>query len=303
VYPTDSDYITTVYFTFINRVAQQVAEKYPDIYVNTLAYVWATASPRCELEKNVSVWFCPIFEDYTQESFAVALAEVEAGEINNTSLEAKYLHDWMEQHPDTPKMIYNYYFCHYVQGLYERPLWTRLQNDFQYFAENGIIGTTHCGAGSEGDPYPHPYQPKKGTPEEFTYGDAYDMNLLTFWIYYKLLWNPYEDVDALVAEFCEKVYGDAAEHMKEYYAILRKGWDFGSNEIIPYEFNSKIKWNINSQYYYFNFLNIETDDGVMILDGLVDAITKAWEAADDKTKEFIRRPYEVFTGGWERFLP
>ncbi len=301
VNPSDPDYISTVYFTFINRVARKVAEKYPDVYINTLAYVFATGSPRCELEKNVSIWFAPIAEDYTQESFAVALAEMEAGDNNGASVEARYLYDWLKNFPDTPIMIYNYYFCSYVQGLYERPIWYRLQNDFQFFAENGVIGTTICGAPSEGSTTAYNYQRDRFAADAFTFGDGYNMNLMTLWIYYKLLWNPYEDVDALIVEFCDKVYGEASDEMQEYYALLCKGWSYGSTEILPYEFNAKIRWNFDQQYYYDYFLDIETDDGVYILDALKDAITRAYEAADDKAKEFIRRPYELYQD-WAKVL-
>ncbi len=300
--PSETDYLTTVYFTFINRVARRVAEKYPEVYVNSLAYTWATASPRCELEKNVSIWFAPFAEDYTQDSFAVALAEAEAGENSAAALEAKYLHDWITQHPDTPIMVYNYYFCNYVQGWYERPIWYRLQNDFQYFAENGFIGTTSCGIPQEENTTVYSFQSDTTSPNAFTYDDGFKMNVMSMWIYYKLMWNPYEDVDALIVEFCDKVYGDASDEMQEYYALLYKGWHYGSTEILPYEFNAKIKWNISQQYYYDYFMDFDLEDGTYYLDALTAAITRAYEAADDKTKEFIRQPYEVFSGDWTRFL-
>ncbi len=302
VNPGDADYLTTVYFTFINRVARRVAQKYPEVFVNSLAYSFATGSPRCELEKNVSIWFAPFVEDYTQDSFAVALAEAEAGISNGASIEAKQLYEWIEQHPTTPIMVYNYYFCNHVQGWYERPIWYRLQNDFQFFAENGFIGTTSCGIATEGTMTVYPFQQDTESIYAFTYDDGFKMNLMSLWIYYKLMWNPYEDVDALIVEFCDKVYGDASDEMQEYYAILYKGWNYGATEILPYEFNAKIKWNISQDYYLNYFLDIETDDGVYILDALTDAITRAYEAADDQTKEFIRRPYEMFSQDWTRFV-
>ena len=110
------------------------------------------------------------------------------------------------------------------------------------------------------------------------------MNLLSVWLFLKLGWDPYEDVDALIDEFCDKVYGDAAPYMKEYYDLVYKGWNYSATEILPYEFNAKIKWNISQDYYLNYFLDIETDDGVYILDALTAAITKAYEAADEKTK-------------------
>ena len=58
------------------------------------------------------------------------------------------------------------------------------------------------------------------------------MNILSMWLYYKLCWNPYEDLDALIVEFCDKVYGDASPYMQEYYDLLEVGWKNGA-ELIP----------------------------------------------------------------------
>ena len=49
-------------------------------------------------------------------------------------------------------------------------------------------------------------------------------------------------------------------------------------------------------------MDFELEDGTYYLDAVTNALTKAWESADDKAKEFIRHPYEVFSGDWTRFL-
>lgn len=45
---------------------------------------------------------------------------------------------------------------------------------------------------------------------------------LNFIVYPRLLWDADLDVDAYVAEFCEKFYGPAAEPMLRYYTLLEK---------------------------------------------------------------------------------
>ncbi len=173
-------------------------------------------------------------------------------------------------------------------------------------AEDGVYGTTTCGhyndlsdsnygwtlAGRNGYPADSPYH--------WTYADGADMNLLSVWLFLKLGWNPYEDVDALIVEFCDKVYGDASDEMQEYYSLLTMGWNEGA-AIIPTEFNARIQLFFDASYYLNYFLDVETEDGVHILSALKDALTRAYEAADDKAKEFIRRPYECFRD-WEQFL-
>ena len=41
----------------------------------------------------------------------------------------------------------------------------------------------------------------------------------------QLMWNPDIDVDALLAEFCVKFYGPAAEPMSKYWGAILKAWD------------------------------------------------------------------------------
>jgi len=88
--------------------------------------------------------------------------------------------------------------------------------------------------------------------------------------------------------------------MQEYYRLLKEGWDEGA-EFIKYEFNMNVTWMRDQQYYFDYFIDIDTADGVHIYSAIQDALTKAWEAADDRAKEFIRYPYECFMD-YERLL-
>ena len=112
--------------------------------------------------------------------------------------------------------------------------------------------------------------------------------------------NPYEDVDALIKYFCDKVYGEASDEMQEYYTLLYKGWKVGE-EVIASEYNARFKLTCDAEYYYLYVFDNDVD-GVYFLDGVKEILTRAWEAADDRAKEFIRQPYEVFSDDWTRFI-
>jgi hypothetical protein len=60
----------------------------------------------------------------------------------------------------------------------------------------------------------------------------------------------------------------------------------------------KIMGTVENHDYFMDF---EMEDGTYYPDAVRDALTKAWEAADERAKEFIRRPYECFLD-WERFI-
>ena len=56
-----------------------------------------------------------------------------------------------------------------------------------------------------------------------------EMAELKMWLYAKLLWNPDQDVDALIAKWCDAAYGKGAPFVKEYvdrleHARLRQRW-------------------------------------------------------------------------------
>jgi hypothetical protein len=257
--------------------------------------------PKCELEDNVSIWYAPLNGDFIQDSY---LVNAEKEIIDPAVRDAQATAEWMEYNKGNNDMIlYNYYFCHYAQGWYERPIWHRLQNDFQDFAEAGYIGTSMCGGPYEGANELHGQQLafySSSYAASFTYHESYKMNLMSLWIYNKLLWNPWEDVDALIVEFCDKVYGEASELMQEYYALMELSWEEGK-ELLAEEFNMRVTVENSPSFYHLYFLDFELDDGTYFLDAVRDVLDKAYEAADDKAKTFIEWPKEVYQD-WTRFL-
>ena len=114
-------------------------------------------------------------------------------------------------------------------------------------------------------------------PEEDSLRRNWDMNLLTYWVYSKLTWDPYLDLDELVEDFCRKVYGDAAPYMLEYHRLLKEGWDRG-NEEGPI----KVTVNYRAESFYQSFV---------IAPGIgqapIDARNQAYEAANDIQKQRI----------------
>lgn len=44
------------------------------------------------------------------------------------------------------------------------------------------------------------------------------------WVYARLLWNPDENMDALIEEFAHAYYTDAAEEILEYIEVIRNAW-------------------------------------------------------------------------------
>ncbi|MBE6598141.1 MAG: DUF4838 domain-containing protein [Ruminococcaceae bacterium] len=299
VNPEDKDYISTVIISFMNRIAEKVAEKYPDVYVTTYRYNMVNEVPRCELADNLIIEFCTFNEDPSAPIYEPNEMNERANDMWNA------LQAWIEK---TNKMFfYTYYGCYIPATQYERPWWDVMQKDFRFFAEQGLTGIMPS-AVSDDDTAAYNWDVDEsgqitfgpgGIGDKFTRGDEWSMCVLSFWLYSKLVWNPWEDVDALIVEFCDKVYGDASPHMQEYYRLLEKGWLDGCDSVYE-EFNNFIYFGktlvFYADYCLFNS-DFEEDIGAQIL----DALNNAWNAADDKAKAHIRYIKETMEEVYEEF--
>ena len=249
VYPDDPAYLSTVYYTFLNYIAKKVDEVYPNVTIATFAYTFTERPPLCDLEDNILVVFAPVDEDVTQP--------ITTDKIGPNNLIHRNIEGWKKI---TRNMaFYNYYGSFTPSASYERPIADRIQADLQYYSENGFAGLL-----------------PEGTADSGSGSNSWSMNALTFWLYSKLAWNPDENINALIVEFCDKAYGDASEAMQEYYALVKLGWDEGKDGV-------NVKWYHPLDVYMSNFV---LNSG--LTDDMQAALDKAFEMAEGTAKERIR---------------
>lgn len=249
VYPDDPAYLSTVYYTFLNYIAKQVDKVYPNVTIATFAYTFTERPPLCDLEDNILVVFAPVDEDVTQP--------ITTDKIGPNNLVHRNIEGWKKI---TRNMaFYNYYGSFTPSASYERPIADRIQADLQYYSENGFAGLL-----------------PEGTADSGSGSNSWSMNALTFWLYSKLAWNPDENINALIVEFCDKAYGDASEAMQEYYALVKLGWDEGKDGV-------NVKWYHPLDVYMSNFV---LNSG--LTDDMQAALDKAFEMAEGTAKERIR---------------
>lgn len=178
-----------LYLNFVNYLARAVKKKYPNIYITTLAYYHTEEPPSGGIrpEDNVVVRLC----DTRTNQAASILAP-----------ENKVFRDLVAQWAKITKNLF---------------VW-------DYAITFGFLGASS-----------YPYA------SEFSYGDLYkfyadhnvsgilweheephiaDMHDLKFFLECKLLEDPYQDVNALIALFMERYYGAAAPYVLEYRKAL-----------------------------------------------------------------------------------
>lgn len=170
----------------VNYVAAAVADKYPNVAIDTLAYQY-TRKPPLHMKPlpNVIIRLCSIECDFgsplTSEN-----NKTFADDIKGWSKICKRLYIW----------DYTTDFAHYIMPF---PNLRVLGPNVRFFVDNGVKGLFEQGG----------YQ---------SYGG--EMAECRAWVLTKLLWNPRLDDRKLVDEFVTGYYGAAAPMIREYLTLL-----------------------------------------------------------------------------------
>jgi len=171
----------------LNRVCAALDETGSEARIGTFAYAGTIEPPRkTKLDDRVIVWFAPILMCYAHPFETCTEAR--------TATHRRQLEDWT-------KVCQNFvqfdYPCNYDNYHAPYPFWAALQLNIQLFHKSGFIGLFNC------------------TNMEFDVSFA----IMNGWLYAKLLWDPYRDMDALYQEFLSGYYGEGWQYLREYIRI------------------------------------------------------------------------------------
>ena len=170
---------------FVNAVAADIEEEFPNVAISTLAYQYTRKPPKkVKPRHNVIVRLCSI-----ECSFSKPLADERnkkfRDDIVGWSKVCNRLYIW----------DYTTDFRHYVMP---HPNLRVLGPNVKFFVDHNVKGIFEQGA----------YQ---------SYGS--EMAELRAWVLAKLLWDPTRDGEKLIDEFIEGYYGAAGPHIKAYLKV------------------------------------------------------------------------------------
>jgi hypothetical protein len=170
---------------FVNAVAADIEEEFPNVAISTLAYQYTRKPPKkVKPRHNVIVRLCSI-----ECSFSKPLADERnqkfRDDIVGWSKVCNRLYIW----------DYTTNFRHYVMP---HPNLRVLGPNVKFFVDHNVKGIFEQGA----------YQ---------SYGS--EMAELRGWVLAKLLWDPTRDGEKLIDEFIEGYYGLAGPHIKAYLNV------------------------------------------------------------------------------------
>jgi hypothetical protein len=171
-------------FDFTNRVAEQVAQKHPNLLIKTIAYHTYLAPPPFQMADNVVIQFCR-FMCHNHPLCDASCPE--SGYFNRQLLAWRKVCRRI--------MLYEYYAKGSWCGL-PWPIVHMLRRDIPYLRENSVAGIA----------------------SQWNRNDA--NNGLGYYVAAKLLWDSKIDVDALLSDFYEKAYAEAAAPMRRYHERL-----------------------------------------------------------------------------------
>lgn len=175
---------------FVNAIAAEVAPKYPHVSVQTLAYHYSEVPPKTvKPGPNVIIRLC------RYANFCDA-HPIESCRVNRNFVEI--LNDWREI---SPKIMVWDYLVDFAHFLLPFPNFDGIKQDLRFYKEHGVAGLFEQGS-----------YPRKGSE----WAD------LRAWVLAQLLWNPYQNADALFDEFLTEVYGPAEPFLTQYIELLHQ---------------------------------------------------------------------------------
>jgi len=173
---------------FVNAVAREVAQEFPQVAVDTLAYQRTRKPPRLvQAEPNVIVRLCSIECDFARPMTDPANREFYQDLVGwGRACQRLYVWDYVTN------------FNHFLRP---QPVVWALGPNVRTFAGSGVRGIFEQGS----------YQSPGG-----------DLAELKAWLLAKMLWNPQRDPDALIDEFLAGYYGPAGRHIRTYLDAMQR---------------------------------------------------------------------------------
>lgn len=174
---------------FVNAVAAEVHQDYPQVLIDTLAYRYTRKPPRdLRPGPGVVVRVCAIEGD-----FGVPL------DHPRNAAYAADLRTWARRCPGLFVWDYTTNFSHY---LLPHPNWFVLGPNLRFFRQQGVASVFAQGIDRPG---------------------GGDLPELRAWVLARLLWDPQQDDGALIDEFLAGYYGAAAAPLlRRYLALMHR---------------------------------------------------------------------------------
>ncbi|NOY61128.1 MAG: DUF4838 domain-containing protein [Calditrichaeota bacterium] len=176
---------------FVNAIADSLGEKYPDKYFDTFAYTYTQKPPESlKVGDNVIIRLCHMQPSCDSHPLQ---------ECERNAKYVKHLREWRKKGGKLYVWHYVTDFSHYLMPF---PNFNAIRKDIPFYYREGVSGIFCQGDAAN--------------------GGGGEWAELRSYVLAKLLWNPNIDVDAVIDDFMQGVYGKAAPPIRRYFDMLHK---------------------------------------------------------------------------------
>ena len=178
------DSASASWIAFVNAIAARVAEKYPDVLVATMAFLHTEKPPaHLGVHPNVLVYSCAVTSDRKRP-----LTEVPQGQ-------------WVARWCDIARHVYIWdHVVNYWRPIPPHPNHFVMGPNLRFFAEQGVKGLMLEGKG----------------------GNVGELQRMRAYVACRLMWDPSEDQEQLMAEFLDGYYGAAGPYLMKWILLQRE---------------------------------------------------------------------------------
>ena len=248
---------------FVNAIADDIREDYPDVLVDTFAYMdgYTRQAPKLTVPRdNVVIRLCSIECKFS--------APMDSGYSEDNERFIQDLEDWSAI---SDHLFVWDYTTDYSSFLNPFGNFGAIQRNLQIFAEHDVIGVFEEGVSG------------RGADGEFAALRCYMLS--------RLMWDPYQDADKLMYEFCEAYYGAGYQSIIDFINGIDENNGFGFNIIqywlfFPEHLNKEYGMGCFDKYYSTTVLNID-DETLKEFDGYWENAIA--EAETEWQKENVKR--------------
>lgn len=191
------------WFLYHDKLAEAIRKVYPDVLFAGMAYQEYRDVPACEVKGVEYVRYCQYNRCYIHK------LNDPSCKINQKTMDE--LRRWGKK---APMGIYGYHFDIFDPYTYPMylPFWNMLADEAKVYRDMKL-----------------PYI-KTEMPIRFPKGQKRADNMtqnyrLAYYMYAQLIWNPDADVNALLKDWCDHVYGAGSAPMLAYHTEMAKNWD------------------------------------------------------------------------------
>ena len=199
------------YLKFVNAIADDIKEEFPNVIVSTLAYYFTIKPPKTITpHENVSIQLCPV-----ECCRAHSITECNTGSMPELTTDFyKYLQQWASVCDKIWIWDYTTDFMYYQTPF---PNFLSMQKDAAAYAQNNVTGMF-----------------SQGLFQYDTSVSSGEFSELRAYLIAKLMWDPemtQEEYYAHMDDFLTGYYGDGGQFIREYIDLAEiESHKIGTNE-------------------------------------------------------------------------